>query len=95
MKQLIDQVGFTPPVASRMVPEEDIVRGILQESKDFDLVILHSQRHQTAAEGFGFSSITSSGGSTARLLHHCAGRISLELIRSCGLSQGTRQWLPQ
>jgi Kef-type K+ transport system membrane component KefB/nucleotide-binding universal stress UspA family protein len=58
MHQLITQVGFTTPVASRIVPEEDIVRGILQESKDFNLVILHSKRHQTAAEGFGFSSIT-------------------------------------
>jgi Kef-type K+ transport system membrane component KefB/nucleotide-binding universal stress UspA family protein len=58
MKQLIDQVGFTVPVTSRVVPEEDIVRGILQAARDFDLVILHSQRHQTAAEGFGFSSIT-------------------------------------
>jgi Kef-type K+ transport system membrane component KefB/nucleotide-binding universal stress UspA family protein len=58
-RTLIERAQFSVPVQTRLVQGDDIVRLILRESQTFDLVILHSQRHQTAAEGFGFSSITS------------------------------------
>ena len=59
LKQLIVRAGFTQPVESLVAVEDDIGRGIVQESQSFDLVLLHSQQHQTAAEGFGYSGITS------------------------------------
>ena len=59
MHKLIGQTHFNTPVASIIVREEDVAKAILKESEAFDLVVLHSQRHRWAAEGFGFSTITS------------------------------------
>ncbi|MGF1603999.1 MAG: universal stress protein [Thermosynechococcaceae cyanobacterium] len=59
MKELIVRAHFQTPVQTLVTQASDIASEILQESQSFDLVILHSQRHQTAAEGFGLSSITS------------------------------------
>ena len=59
MQQLISQTRFETPVESLIVREEDVAKAILKESEAFDLVVLHSQRHRWAAEGFGFSTITS------------------------------------
>ncbi|MEB3268862.1 MAG: cation:proton antiporter [Leptolyngbya sp.] len=59
MTQLIQTVPFQTPVEQMIRPPGAIVEGILRAAKGFDLVILHSQRQQAAAEGFGFSSITS------------------------------------
>ena len=59
MQQLINQTHFNTPVASIIIREEDVAKAILKESEAFDLVVLHSQRHRWAAEGFGFSTITS------------------------------------
>ncbi len=59
MQQLVGQIHFETPVESLIVREEDVARAILKESEAFDLVVLHSQRHRWAAEGFGFSTITS------------------------------------
>ncbi len=59
MQQLISQTPFNTPVSSIIIREEDVAKAILKESEAFDLVVLHSQRHRWAAEGFGFSTITS------------------------------------
>ncbi|MEM8809353.1 MAG: cation:proton antiporter [Cyanobacteria bacterium P01_G01_bin.38] len=59
MKQLIIQAKFATPVQSQIVRDDDVGTAILQASEAFDLVVLHTQQHRVAAEGFGFSSITS------------------------------------
>ncbi len=57
-KLLVERAQLVGAVRTRILRGDDVGRVILQEASHFDLVILHSQRHQTAAEGFGFSSIT-------------------------------------
>ncbi len=56
---LIAQAKFETPARSLIVQAEDVGRAILHEAQAFDLVVLHSQRYPLAAEGFGFSRITS------------------------------------
>ncbi len=56
---LIAQAKFETPVQSLIVQAEDVGKAILHEAQAFDLVVLHSQRYPLAAEGFGFSRITS------------------------------------
>ncbi|MGB3294928.1 MAG: cation:proton antiporter [Phormidesmis sp.] len=57
--QMIVQAQFETPVQSLIVQAEDVGKAILQAAQTFDLVVLHSQRYPLAAEGFGFSRITS------------------------------------
>lgn len=45
-------------VETRIIPNDDIVRTVLEESKNFDLVVLHSLRRMTNAEGLALSNIT-------------------------------------
>jgi Kef-type K+ transport system membrane component KefB/nucleotide-binding universal stress UspA family protein len=59
LRRLSDRVGFPESATFIILREDDIVKAIVQAASGFDLVILHSQRHQTVAEGFGLSSITS------------------------------------
>ena len=59
MSTLITQVQFTGPVKTLILRSSDVIQEILQEAQHHDLVILHSQRHQVVAEGFGYSDITS------------------------------------
>ncbi|MGC1219214.1 MAG: cation:proton antiporter [Phormidesmis sp.] len=59
MKDLITQTPFASPVQSIVVKEDDVSKAILVESEAFDLMVLNAQPHRWAAEGFGFSSITS------------------------------------
>lgn len=56
---LINRAHLPEMIQTRIVQDDDVVRAIVQAAHAFDLVILHSQRSQAAAEGFGFSSITS------------------------------------
>ncbi len=57
--QMIVQAQFKTPVQPLIVQAEDVGKAILQTAQTFDLVVLHSQRYPLAAEGFGFSRITS------------------------------------
>ena len=59
INQLIIEAKFEMPVQSLIVRAEDVGKAILLEAEAFDLVVLHSQRYPLAAEGFGFSDITS------------------------------------
>ena len=58
MQKLVEQAQLPDDVQIHWVMSHDIVQTILQEAQTFDLVILHSQRQQAVAEGFGFSSMT-------------------------------------
>ena len=59
INQLIAEAKFEVPVRSLIVRAEDVGKAILLEAEAFDLVVLHSQRYPLAAEGFGYSHITS------------------------------------
>ncbi|MGB3300497.1 MAG: cation:proton antiporter [Phormidesmis sp.] len=61
-QQQLKQLTLKAPntsVESTLVRGDDVAKAILHESQTFDLVVLHSQQHRWAAEGFGFSTITS------------------------------------
>ncbi len=59
MKGLARQASLPATVRLCVLPADDLVQAIAHQAQHVDLVVLHSQRSQTAAEGFGFSSITS------------------------------------
>ncbi|MEB3210722.1 MAG: cation:proton antiporter [Leptolyngbyaceae bacterium] len=59
MATLIERVHFNESVRTIILRGSDVIQEILREAQHHDLVVLHSQRHQVVAEGFGYSDITS------------------------------------